>query len=216
MKNDYSYTSSEKGSVLVLTVMVLVLMSIVAFTTIRRSTVESEISGNHLLYHLYFFAAEAGIERALKTLEEEFIHANTGSVANGMAASWDFSFAGGDQVIGTEDDVFDMDKDRVGSYPESAVWLDNTKIGTITYQVKLWNNDDTIVGGTYQTDRDGMIWVRSDATGPKGGGVSIQVLLRGKAGGPMVVDYTAQPGSGARSNFISDDFKPILIFDRQL
>ena len=216
MKNDFPYSSSEKGSVLVLTVMVLVLMSIVGFTTIRRSTIESEISGNHLLYHLYFYAAEAGIERAIETLEEEFIHANTGSVANGMIANWDFAFAGGDQAIGTEDDVFDMDQDGIGSSIESAIWFDNTQIGSIVYQVNLWNNDDTIVGGTYQKDRDGMIWVRCDATGPKGGGVGIQVLLRGKGGGPMFADYTAQPGSGARSNFISDDFKPILIFDRQL
>ena len=216
MKNDFPYSSSEKGSVLVITVMVLVLMSIVGFTTIRKSTVESEISGNNLLYHLYFFAAEAGIERAIKTLEEEFINANTGSLANGMFANWDFSFAGGDLAIGTEDDVFDMDKDGIGSYSESAVWFDRTPIGAIEYQVMSWNNDDTLVGGTYQTDRDGMIWVRCDATGPKGGGVSIQVLLQGKAGSPIFSDYTAQPGFGARSNFISDDSKPILIFDRQL
>jgi hypothetical protein len=196
--------------------MVMTLMSIVGFTTNRRSTVESEISGNHLLYHLYFFAAEAGIERAIKTLEEEFIHANMGAVANGMAASWDFAFAGGDQITGTEDDVFDMDKDGMGSYPEGAVWFDNTPIGAIAYQVKLWNNDDTKVGGTFLTDRDGIIWVRCDATGPKGGGVSIQVLLQGRGGGPVVVDYTAQSGMGAGSNFISDDFKPILNFDRQL
>ena len=216
MKNDFPYTSSENGSILVVTVMVLVLMSIVGLTTLRRSTVESEISGNHLLYHLYFFAAEAGIERAIESLEEEFIHANMGSVANSITASWDFSFAGGDQIIGTEDDVFEMDKDGIGSYPESAVWFDNSSIGAIAYQVKLWNNDDTRVGGSFLSDRDGIIWVRCDATGPKGGGVSIQVLLQGKAGGPTVSDYTAQPGTGARDNFISNDFKPILIFDRQL
>jgi Tfp pilus assembly protein PilX len=49
MKNDIPYTRNENGSILVVTIMVMILMSIVGFTTIRRSTVESEISGNHLL-----------------------------------------------------------------------------------------------------------------------------------------------------------------------
>ena len=104
---------------------------------------------------------------------------------------------------GTADDAVDTDGDGFGSYPDAAVWIENTPLEGITYRVLVFNNDDTEVGGSYRDDRDGMIWVRCDATGPRGGGASVQVLLQGEAGGPVIVDYTAQAGGGAGNNFVS-------------
>lgn len=216
MRNDMSLNGGETGSVLVITIMLLALMTIAGFSAVRSSSVEVDISGNHLLHQMYFFAAEAGMNRAVNTLREEFMTVNTGSIASGPAASWNFAFAGGDRTTGTEDDAIDMDGDGLGSYPESAVWIENTRLGEITYRVKLWNNDDTELGGAFRDDRDGLIWVRSEADGPKGGGASVQVLLQGTAGGPTIVDYSAQAGAGAGNNFTSDDLLPILDFTRQL
>lgn len=207
---------NEAGSILVVTIMVLVLMTIVAFTAVRSSTVEVEISGNQLLHQKYFFAAEAGIDHAVNSLKEEFITANTSPLSNGMAASWNFAFAGGDRVTDTADDAIDTDEDGLGSYSESAVWIENTALEKITYRVMLWNNDDSEVGGSYRDDQDGLVWVRCDATSPRGGGASIQVLLQGKASGPVIVDYTAQAGAGAGNNFVSNDLDPITEFRRQL
>ena len=207
---------NEVGSILVITIMVLALMTIVAFTAVQSSTVEVEIAGNQLLHQKYFFAAEAGLGHAVKTLREEFITANTGSLGYGMAASWNFAFDGGDRVRGTADDAVDMDGDGLGSYPDAAVWVENTPLEGITYRVLVFNNDDTDVGGSYRDDRDGMIWVRCDATGPRGGGASVQVLLQGEAGGPVIFDYTAQAGAGAGNNFVSPDMNPLTEFMRQL
>ena len=214
MRYEMPSVGNETGSVLVVTIMILALMTIVAFTAVQSSTVEVEISGNQLLHQKYFFAAEAGIDHAVNRLREEFIKANTGSSGSGMDASWDFAFAGSDRVTGTADDAIDADDDGLGSYSESAVWIETTALGKITYRVLLWNNDDTEMGGTYRDDRDGLIWVRCDATGPRGGEVSIQVLLQGKEDGPLIVDYTAQAGAG--NNFVSDDLEPITDFSRQM
>ena len=205
---------NESGSILVVTLMVLALMTIVAFSAVQSSTLEIGISGNHLLHHKYFFAAEAGIGHAVKTLSEEFITKNASRIEYGMAASWNFAFSGADRVAGTLDDAFDRDGDELGSYSEGAEWIGDTVLDEVTYRVVLWNNDDTDEGGSYQDDRDGKVWVRCDAAGPKGGRVSIQILLQGKDGGPAISDYSAQAGAG--NNHISEDMFPVVDFMRQM
>ena len=72
------------------------------------------------------------------------------------------------------------------------------------------------MGGAFDDDRDGLVWIRSDATGPKGGGASIQVLLQGDSAGQVFSDYTAQAGAGAGKNYTSNDLNPIVDFSRQL
>ncbi len=216
MKNGTILDENEKGTVLLITIMLLVLMIIAAYTAVQSSTVNMEISGNHLLHQKYFFAAEAGIDQAVLSLKQEYIATHTHSLGYGSQASWTFALAGGDRVSGTADDAVDWNDDGLGSYEGAAVWIESTVLDGITYRVCLWNNDDSRVGGSYQDDRDGMVWVRCDATGPKGGGASIQVLLQGKADGPVIVDYTAQSGTSPSGNFTSDDMNPIVEFLRQM
>ena len=103
-----------------------------------------------------------------------------------------------------------------GSQGEGAVWIENTLVDGISYRVTLWNNDDSALGGAFDDDRDGMVWIRSEATGPKGGGARIQMLLQGKSDGQVFSDYTAQAGAGAGKNYTSNDLNPIVDFSRQL
>ena len=121
-----------------------------------------------------------------------------------------------DQQQNTSDDAVDMDGDELGSYAEGAAWIDNAQIDGISYRITLWNNDDSALGGTFTDDRDGLVWIRSDATGPKGGGASIQMLLQGDRTGQVISDYTAQAGAGAGKNYTSNDLNPIVDFSRQL
>jgi type IV pilus assembly protein PilX len=206
----------EQGSALIITIMVLALLSIVAFSSVRSSTTEVQIAGNELQHQKYFFTAEAGIDHAVKLLERHFRAANAAAVRLGAKANWNFAFSGNDQQQNTSDDAVDTDGDELGSYAEGAVWIENALIDGIGYRVTLWNNDDSALGGTYDDDRDGLIWVRSDATGPKGGGASIQVLLQGDSAGQVVSDYTAQAGAGAGKNNVGNDLNPIVDFSRQL
>ena len=64
MKTTKAIINNEQGSVLVMAIMVLALLTIVAFTATRTSNIEVQISGNELLHQKYFFTAEAGIARA--------------------------------------------------------------------------------------------------------------------------------------------------------
>jgi type IV pilus assembly protein PilX len=216
MKKAMRVTQEEQGSVLIVTIMVLTLLSIVAFSAVRSSTTEVQIAGNELLHQKYFFTAEAGIDHAVKLLEERFRAVNALPVRFGAKPNWNFAFSGNDQQKGTSDDAVDNDGDEVGSYAEGAVWIENARIDGISYRITLWNNDDSALGGTFDDDRDGVVWIRSDATGPKGGGASIQVLLQGDSAGQVFSDYTAQAGAGAGKNYTSNDLNPIVDFSRQL
>lgn len=216
MKKALRVTRGEQGSVLIVTIMVLTLLSIVAFSAVRSSTTEVQIAGNELQHQKYFFTAEAGIDHAVKLLEERFRTVNALPVRFGAKPNWNFAFSGNDQQKGTSDDAVDNDGDEVGSYAEGAVWIENARIDGISYRITLWNNDDSALGGAFDDDRDGLVWIRSDATGPKGGGASIQVLLQGDSTGQVFSDYTAQAGSGAGKNYTSNDLNPIVDFSRQL
>jgi hypothetical protein len=206
----------EQGSALIVTIMVLALLSIVAFSSVRSSTTEMQIAGNELLHQKYFSTAEAGIDHAVKLLEEQFRAANAAAVRLGSKADWNFAFSGYDQEKNTVDDAVDADGDDLGSYMEGAIWIENALIDGIGYRVTLWNNDDSALGGAFNDDRDGLVWIRSDATGPKGGGASIQILLQGESGGQVFSDYTAQAGAGAGKNYVGNDLNPIVDFSRQL
>ena len=216
MKKAMQVTRGEQGSVLIVTIMILALLSIMAFSSVRSSTTEVQIAGNELQHQKYFFTAEAGIDHAIKLLKENFRAANATAVRLGAKANWNFAFSGYDQKQNTSDDAADRDGDDLGSYAEGAVWIENDRIDGISYRVTLWNNDDSALGGAFNDDRDGLIWIRSDATGPKGGGASIQVLLQGDSAGQVFSDYTAQAGAGAGKEYTGNDLNPIVDFSRQL
>jgi hypothetical protein len=216
MKKTMNAMQGEQGSVLIVSIMVLALLSIVAFSSVRSSTTEVQIAGNELQHQKYFFTAEAGIDHAVKLLEEHFRTANALAVRVGRRPHWNFAFSGNDQKRNTSDDAVDRDGDGLGSYAEAAVWIDNALIDGISYRVTLWNNDDSALGGAFDDDRDGMVWIRSDTTGSKGGGASIQMLLQGDSTGQEVSDYTAQAGGGAGKNYVANDLNPIVDFSRQL
>jgi type IV pilus assembly protein PilX len=216
MKKVIRVIHGEQGSALIVTIMVLALLSIVALSSVRSSTTEVQIAGNELQHQKYFYTAEAGIDHAVKLLEKRFRAANALPVRFGAKPTWNFAFSGNDQQKGTSDDAVDRDGDNLGSFAEAAVWIENALIDGISYRITLWNNDDSALGGAFNDDRDGLVWIRSDATGPKGGGASIQVLLQGKSDGQVFSDYTAQAGAGAGKNYTSNDLNPIVDFSRQL
>jgi hypothetical protein len=211
---------SEDGSVIILAILFLALTTIIAFTAMRTSTVEVQISTNELLHQKYFFTAEAGIDWAAKLLEQPFVAANASRVRSGETASWDFAFVGPDEQSNTADDVSGSEGEQ-GSYADGSLWIDSAVIDGIHITVTLWNNDESPATGTgadgdFDTDQDGLIWLRSDATGPRGGGSSVQILLRGNTTGESVTGYSAQAGAGAGKNYNASDLNPIRDFNRQL
>ena len=213
MKTMTAIIKNEQGSVLVMAIMVLALLTIVAFTATRTSNIEVQISGNELLHQKYFFTAEAGIARAIKQLEQPFVNANAPLVRTGSQATWNFALDG--TVIA---DIAGDCGSGIGCYEnENGVgWLNDMTLNGVRYSVTLWNNDDSALGGTFKIDKDALIWLRADASGSRGGGSSVQILLQGDTTGESVTGYTAQAGAGAGKNYNANDLHEITDFSRQL
>jgi type IV pilus assembly protein PilX len=200
MKTTTAILRNEQGSVLMMAIMVLVLLTIVAFTAMRTSNIEVQISGNELLHQKYFFTAEAGIARAIKQLEQPFVNANAPLVRTGSQATWNFALGG----------IADW------GYDNGNEWIVDEVLDGLHYRVTLWNNDDSALGGSFDDDRDALIWLQADSWGSKGGGSNVQILLQGDTTGESVTGYTAQAGAGAGKNYNANDLNPITSFDRQL
>ena len=209
----------EKGSILIIVIMALALLTVIAFTATRTSIVEVQISTNELLHQKYFYAAEAGIDHVIKLLEKPFVENNASKVVTGSTANWNFAFLGADQRAGSSDDVDGMENDQ-GDPQYSARWIEQAELDGVFYQVVLWNNDESAAtgngaGGDFDTDGDGLVWVRSRAWHPRGGQAVIDVLLHGETSGKNVTGYTAQAGAGAGKNYNANDVRPITEFRRQ-
>ena len=197
-----------------LVVLMLALLSILGFSAMHSSRVERLIATNELIHQKYFYTAEAGIIYGVKDLQEPFTAANAERLATGIAATWDFVLAGAEIPANGELDPIQ------GSYEFGVTWMEDAPLSDARFSLRLWNNDETAdgdenTGGDARSDRDGRIWLRADATGPRGGSVAVQVLLDSDSRGIAVIDYPAQYGAGAGKYYNANDLDPIESFQSQ-
>ncbi len=61
---------NEKGSVMNVALLVLLVLSLIGFSLSKISAIDTKIAGNEKLERVAFYAAEAGLERAMQLLEE--------------------------------------------------------------------------------------------------------------------------------------------------
>jgi Tfp pilus assembly protein PilX len=183
----------EEGYVIITTLLILAMVTAITFMAMNTSNTEVQISTNALLYQKTFYAAEAGLEHALKLLEGSFVAHNAFKVKTGATADWNFALNGS-----SVNPANDPNGDGKGGYDSD---------------VSVWNNDDD---GDFQTDTDGYIWLQSDANSPRGSRVSVRVLVEGNTTGEGITGYTAQAGAGAGKNYNANDLNPIRDFSRQL
>ena len=199
MQNFLSHISNERGSVIVGALIVLMLLTVIGIATINISTTESSISTNSLLYERAFYAAEAGLEHAKESLKLRFVEFNDVIIRGGGDPEWDFILNG---AVAGKASATDRG-DGKGDYANGVVWISNASLDGINYTVTVWNNDDG--ANSFNDDNDGLVFVRSDATGPRGERCSIEVLLQGAATGGPVSGYSAQEGAGSGKTFTSND-----------
>ena len=214
MKTAVFIQDNEKGSVIVAAIMVLALLTVTTFMAMNTSDTEVHISGNALIHKKTFYAAEAGIEHAMKLLEGPFVVHNASKVKSGERADWNFALDGSNVTAAN-----DPNGDSKGEYDPDyggAVWVNSATIGGVTYTVSLWNNDDIELGGDFRNDTDGLVWIQSDAVHPRRSRVSIRILLEGDTTGEGITGYTAQAGAGAGKNYNANDLNPMTDFSRQL
>jgi hypothetical protein len=205
---------NQQGSMLFLVVLMLALLSILGFSAMHTSRIDRRIATNELIHQKYFYTAEAGIAYGVKDLQGPFTAANADRLATGMAANWDFVLEGAE--IPADDEIGPVQ----GSYEHGVTWMEDAPLSDARFSLHLWNNDETVdgdgnTGGDARNDRDGRIWLRADATGPRGGAVAVQVLLDSDSHGIAVIDYPAQYGAGAGKNYNANDLDPIESFQAQ-
>ena len=191
--------NNEKGSVIVAAIMILVALTIIGIAAVNMSSTESSISTNSLLYERAFYTAEAGLEQSKESLKLQFVKFNDLIIRAGGTGDWDFALNGS---LDGKTAAADTDMDGKGSYADGVPWISNANLDGEDYTVTIWNNDD---GGSEIDDTDGLIFVRTDAAGPRGERCSIEVLLLGTAIGGPVSGYMAQEGTGSGKTFTSDD-----------
>jgi Tfp pilus assembly protein PilX len=211
MTTAFLIQKNEKGSVIIAAIMILALLTVTTFMAMNTSDTEVQISGNALIYKKTFYAAEAGIQHAMKLLEGPFVIHNAPKVKTGARADWNFALDGSNV-----NPANDPNADSIGEYDPDyggAVWVNKATIGGVTYTVSLWNNQDA---GDFQNDTDGLVWIQSDAVHPRRSRVSIRVLVEGDTTGEGITGYTAQAGAGAGKNYNANDLNPITDFSRQL
>ncbi|MEA3359636.1 MAG: pilus assembly PilX N-terminal domain-containing protein [Thermodesulfobacteriota bacterium] len=70
MKRLLATLNNEQGSVLVLSILILALLSLVGIAAITTSTIENKIAGNEKFYKIAFYEAEGGTELGAELIEE--------------------------------------------------------------------------------------------------------------------------------------------------
>lgn len=197
----------EQGIVLVIALILLCMMTIIGTAVSNTASIETLISGVEKEQKEAFYAAEAGVDHAKGFLKSLFISRNNVKIASGQNPDWDFALDGSETGISAAEDT---------TYDDGATWItDGTLGGNYIYSVKVWNNSES--GGSATNDIDGVIYIRSVATGPNSDIASIEVSIQGSVSGVgSITGYVAQAGAGSGKSYSSEDAEAISDFTQQI
>ena len=205
---------NESGSVLIMVIMMLALLTIVGLTASRNSSVEVMIANNAIYHQRTFYAAESGLVHGVNLLEQPFASANALRALAGATLDWDFAL-NGSIATAAQDPLengtpgYDTDRDGIR---DGAIWIDQASIDRARYSISIWNNPDL---GDHVNDTDAVIWMQSDANDAMGARSSVRILLQGSTTDETVYGYRAQAGAGAGKNYNASDTQAISKFEKQ-
>jgi hypothetical protein len=214
MNKAFFSRKNESGSVLVLVIMILALLTIIGLTVSRNSSVEVLIANNAMYHQRTFYAAESGIVHAVNLVKQPFIEANGLRALAQATLDWDFALDGSYHEPAR--DPFEDEASYYDPYEDGwwygSTWIDQARLGLTRYTVNIWNNADL---GNHIDDADSLIWLQSDAIDAMGARSSLRVLLQGQTYDVIPYGYRAQAGAGAGKNYNATDSEAIGTFNRQ-
>jgi len=194
---------NEDGSVLVIALVMLALLTILGITATSTSNVELQIAGNERNFKRTFFAANAGIEHAKSFLNDDLVSSNEQNITNSNQLSWDFAI---EEAVGND-------------YDNGVILLSDEPFAPLngyTYSVRIWDNADDESPNDPTIDSDGRIYAQSEALGPNNTVVKLRVQLRATVDGEAINSYTAQQGGESSKGYSSQDLNPIDDFKYQM
>jgi len=158
---DIDYTiANEKGSALVLALLVLVLLTLMGISATTTSTIEVQMAGNEKFYELAFYTAESGWQRALNWLDGQYP-----GVTHNFVWGWD-------EESGTWTFI-----EVVGDFEEAATaGISLAGDNNTEYQVKIESVESTAVPGYGTNFRRLNYRVNSVGIGPSNARSEVSVV----------------------------------------
>jgi hypothetical protein len=193
MQKKIPMLSEQRGFAIFGAILVLALVTIIGIAAISTSTSERRTATNFVLYERVFYTAEAGLEHVKEAFKNTLrTPANLAVMAITGRPDWSFALVGATDTTYAGGVVWDP--------PE---WDPPLTLGGNNYTITVWDNDDG--DGDPASDADGMIFIRSDAVGPRNSSCSIETLVTATATSDPIHGYNAQEGGGSGKNFTSND-----------
>jgi hypothetical protein len=200
---------NESGSVLIIALIMLVLLTVLGITATSTSNIELQIAGNERNYKRAFYVANAGIERARAELAAALAQYRANQISTGAALDWSFALDGtAGKAKATS--VEDMSKGTKWFTEEP---FNEQALSGYKFTVTLVNN--TGDAGGAEADTDNKIWMQADAEGPNGVKVSVKVMLVAGVTGSSTDSYS-QYGGDMTKNFTGNDLHAPSAYDTQI
>jgi len=179
MKVFLDQARKERGSVLVITMLILVLTTLIGISAMTSSNIEIQIAQNEKRHKTVFYAADAGIQVGRAVLND---------LKAADSGNWDNLLAG-QQLVGQGAGTTTLDQ-----------VVQNTggqNIGPATFQLQVTDNED--LDGSNLVDTDSIIVLTSTAN-YRNSTVQIQAVVRyGGAGDQYAQEHYDTDSSGAAS-----------------
>jgi Tfp pilus assembly protein PilX len=162
MKTFFDQGKKEEGSVLIVALLILVLLTLMGISATTTTNIEMQVAGNEKFHKMVFYAAEAGIEVGRAAL-------NDLKVAD--SGSWD-NLLQGNQLVGqvegdtTLDDVIDAVGGRA--------------VGPASFTLEVMDNED--LDGSDDVDTDNIVILISTGS-YRNAQVQIEAIVRYVGGG---------------------------------
>jgi Tfp pilus assembly protein PilX len=187
---------NESGSVLVIALIMLVLLTVLGITATSTSNIELQIANNERNYKKAFYVANAAIESARASLAVALAQAHPNEIASGGNLDWGFA------LVGATDET------------PKKLWVPDTPLtdtySDYHYTVTIWNDE---VSPT--VDSNGRIYAQAVAEGPNNVKVTVQVILAAVASGSSTDSYS-QYGGDMTKNFNGNDLNAPTSDDTQI
>jgi len=177
-----SILKNQQGSMIVIAMIVLALLTMIGISATNMSSTEVQVSTNAMLHNIAFYTADSGIEAGRAAL-------NTIKVAN--AENWDKllrveEFTWNARQVDTLDGVLDAEGGRT--------------VGQTTYTLTVVDNED--LDGNDQTDTDDTVLLTSTAT-YRNATVTIETIVRGGGEAYAQEHYNAGSSGDAVSESVA-------------
>ncbi|MBW2706641.1 MAG: pilus assembly PilX N-terminal domain-containing protein [Deltaproteobacteria bacterium] len=182
MQKITSITNNQQGSVIIMAVMILALLSIIGIAATNTSTTEMKITTNGLLHNMAFYTADSGIAAGRAALS---------NLKMADRGSWD--------VLLFNLDAADADKQTISWNGADCTSLNDIidadggrTVGRATFTLAVRDNDDR--DNSPEVDSDDTVFLTSTVS-YLGSNVTIETIVQGGAGGGAYAQEHYDAGS---------------------